>query len=96
MCIRDRLFVVGDPKQSIYRFRRADIDIYNIVRARFGEPRVGAVLPLTLNFRSGTNLCAWANEVFEAQFPQEPTPTSLSSRERRPAASRPTRRRSRH
>lgn len=68
------LFVVGDPKQSIYRFRRADIDIYNIVRARFGEPRVGAVLPLTLNFRSGTNLCAWANEVFEAQFPQEPTP----------------------
>jgi len=23
------LFVVGDPKQSIYRFRRADIDIYN-------------------------------------------------------------------
>ena len=29
------LFVVGDPKQSIYRFRRADIDIYNIVRAAF-------------------------------------------------------------
>src|SRR5678816_4313085 len=28
------LFVVGDPKQSIYRFRRADIDIYNDVRAR--------------------------------------------------------------
>ena len=27
------LFVVGDPKQSIYRFRRADIDIYNKVRS---------------------------------------------------------------
>ena len=27
------LFVVGDPKQSIYRFRRADIDIYNLVRS---------------------------------------------------------------
>jgi len=26
------LFVVGDPKQSIYRFRRADIDIYNAVK----------------------------------------------------------------
>ncbi len=36
------LFVVGDPKQSIYRFRRADIEIYNIVRARFSDPAVGA------------------------------------------------------
>ncbi len=67
------LFVVGDPKQSIYRFRRADIDIYNIVRNRFSEPGVGKVLPLTLNFRSGTALCEWANRVFAAQFPSEPT-----------------------
>ena len=36
-----KLFVVGDPKQSIYRFRRADIDIYNIVRQRFSETGVG-------------------------------------------------------
>src|SRR5206468_5381471 len=34
------LFVVGDPKQSIYRFRRADIDIYNIVRERFSTKGV--------------------------------------------------------
>ena len=67
------LFVVGDPKQSIYRFRRADIDIYNIVRARFSAKGVGQVLPLTLNFRSGTALCEWANEVFAAQFPVEPS-----------------------
>ena len=32
------LFIVGDPKQSIYRFRRADIDIYNLVRKRFSDP----------------------------------------------------------
>ena len=32
------LFVVGDPKQSIYRFRRADIDIYNIVRDALQRP----------------------------------------------------------
>ncbi len=31
------LFVVGDPKQSIYRFRRADIEIYNLVRTRIAE-----------------------------------------------------------
>jgi ATP-dependent helicase/nuclease subunit A len=67
------LFVVGDPKQSIYRFRRADIDIYNIVRQRFSEPGVGRVLPLTLNFRSAPQLCKWANDVFQTRFPSEPT-----------------------
>jgi ATP-dependent exoDNAse (exonuclease V) beta subunit len=41
------LFVVGDPKQSIYRFRRADIEIYNLVRARFSEPATGRVVTLT-------------------------------------------------
>ena len=45
------LFVVGDPKQSIYRFRRADIDIYQRVRAADrGDRRPGhhahRVLPL--------------------------------------------------
>lgn len=67
------LFVVGDPKQSIYRFRRADIDIYNLVRERFSEREVGKVLPLTLNFRSTQAICEWANEVFETRFPAEPT-----------------------
>ncbi len=67
------LFVVGDPKQSIYRFRRADIDIYNIVRGRFSEPAIGRVLPLTMNFRSVPALCGWANDVFRTRFPAEPT-----------------------
>ncbi len=68
------LFVVGDPKQSIYRFRRADIDIYNIVRKRFVDPTVGRVLPLTRNFRSVPRLCNWANDVFKTRFPAAPTP----------------------
>jgi ATP-dependent helicase/nuclease subunit A len=67
------LFVVGDPKQSIYRFRRADIEIYNVVRQRFSDAAIGRVLPLTMNFRSAPVLCAWANEVFRQQFPPEPT-----------------------
>ncbi len=70
------MFVVGDPKQSIFRFRRADIDIYNIVRARFSDPSTGRVLPLTMNFRSVPRLCDWANEVFKTRFPDEPTPYS--------------------
>jgi len=67
------LFVVGDPKQSIYRFRRADIDIYNVVRQRFSDPAVGLVVPLTLNFRSLPQLCNWANDIFKTRFPVEPT-----------------------
>lgn len=67
------LFVVGDPKQSIYRFRRADIDIYNVVRDRLSDPRSGEVLSLTTNFRSAPALCDWANDVFRGQFPPEPT-----------------------
>ena len=64
------LFVVGDPKQSIYRFRRADIDIYNEVRARLtATPTRIGVVSLTTNFRSVPALCEWANEVFATQFP---------------------------
>jgi ATP-dependent helicase/nuclease subunit A len=67
------LFVVGDPKQSIYRFRRADIDIYNEVRERIGGPNGENVVRLTTNFRSVPGLCEWANQVFEPRFPKDPT-----------------------
>jgi ATP-dependent helicase/nuclease subunit A len=67
------LFVVGDPKQSIYRFRRADIGVYNIVLGRFADPAVGRALSLTTNFRSVAPLCDWANAVFRARFPARPT-----------------------
>jgi ATP-dependent helicase/nuclease subunit A len=67
------LFVVGDPKQSIFRFRRADIDIYNVVRERLSDPSSGQVVSLTSNFRSVPILCEWANDVFRQQFPSEST-----------------------
>jgi len=34
---------------------------------------VGVVLPLTMNFRAGPDLCTWANTVFATLFPKEPT-----------------------
>lgn len=46
-----RLVLVGDPKQSIYRFRRADVTLWNAMSARFGAG-AGQVLPLHENFRS--------------------------------------------
>jgi ATP-dependent helicase/nuclease subunit A len=64
------LFVVGDPKQSIYRFRRADIDTYNEVK-RLIIAGGGAVLRLTTNFRSLDALGAWANPAFRALLPVE-------------------------
>ena len=63
------LFAVGDPKQSIFRFRRADIDIYNLVFDKFRDLAVGSVLSLTRNFRSVPSLCTWANGVFANEFP---------------------------
>jgi ATP-dependent helicase/nuclease subunit A len=62
------LYVVGDPKQSIYRFRRADIDIYNHVRRVIGGDDDANVVPLTTNFRSVPQLCDWANQVFAPKF----------------------------
>ena len=71
------LFVVGDPKQSIYRFRRADIDIYERVR-RCIEAAGGRVVTLTACFRSVPALCEWANAAFGTLFPAAPTPQQPS------------------
>jgi ATP-dependent helicase/nuclease subunit A len=64
------LFVVGDPKQSIYRFRRADINIYNHVKRLFLQTG-GKVLELTANFRSINNLGKWFNKTFKNLLPHE-------------------------
>ena len=58
-----RLFVVGDPKQSIYGFRRADIQVYR----KFREGMVdagGEDVPLTRNFRSRPDLLATLSGLF--------------------------------
>lgn len=55
------LFVVGDPKQSIYRFRHADLPTLNKLR---NQPHVD-LTKITQNFRSNTALVAWVNHVFE-------------------------------
>jgi len=53
------LFVVGDPKQSIYRFRRADIAMY--LRA---QRLLDCDVPLTTNFRTVAPILDWVNAVF--------------------------------
>jgi ATP-dependent exoDNAse (exonuclease V) beta subunit len=58
-----RLFIVGDPKQSIYRFRRADVAIYRDVCKRLEE--CGAkLLNLTTSFRGVPQIQACVNAAF--------------------------------
>ena len=57
------LFIVGDPKQSIYRFRNADVASYMRVREMF-KGEVGRTINLTRNFRSTKELCAWFDSSF--------------------------------
>jgi ATP-dependent helicase/nuclease subunit A len=62
--IPGRLFIVGDPKQSIYRFRRADVGIYREVYERLVESGARAV-HLTTSFRSVPQIQACINAAFE-------------------------------
>ncbi len=62
-----RLFVVGDPKQSIYRFRRANIATYLTAQNLLGE-----TVELTTNFRTVPPVLDWVNHVFATLIqPQE-------------------------
>lgn len=58
-----KLFVVGDPKQSIYRFRRADVMLYEHIKQVLVR-QGGAVLHLTTNFRSVPSIQACVNVAF--------------------------------
>lgn len=64
------LFVVGDPKQSIYRFRRADIDTYNLVKSLILKSG-GGILSLTANFRSIDPIGEFVDKAFVNVFPKE-------------------------
>ncbi|MFQ5748910.1 MAG: UvrD-helicase domain-containing protein, partial [Planctomycetota bacterium] len=59
---RPRLFLVGDPKQSIYRFRRADLSAYGDFQE--SVERQGRRLVLNTNFRSRSRLLEPVNALF--------------------------------
>ena len=64
------LFIVGDPKQSIYRFKGADVSSFLNVRSLM-EKTGGAVLKLCCNFRSRTPLLEYFNRVFGLMLPED-------------------------
>ena len=63
------LFLVGDPMQSIYRFREAEVALF----LKAWREGIGSVPlePLTLssNFRSQANIVSWVNDTFQAIMP---------------------------
>jgi len=65
------LFIVGDPKQSIYRFRSADVASYLGIKEIFNKREVGKVLYLVNNFRSKNVMKTYFNDVFEEVMPDD-------------------------
>jgi ATP-dependent helicase/nuclease subunit A len=63
-----RLFFVGDPKQSIYRFRRAEVGLFAQVRDRYD----GGRLTLFQNFRSRPGVLQVINELFGRLLSDDP------------------------
>jgi ATP-dependent exoDNAse (exonuclease V) beta subunit len=60
------LFLVGDPKQAIYRFRGADVGAYLQARDAIREQDQSSVLSISTNFRSNSPILEFVNQRFEA------------------------------
>lgn len=59
------LFLVGDPKQAIYRFRGADVGAYVQARDAFRTQDPDSLLSISTNFRSCASILTFVNERFE-------------------------------
>lgn len=65
------LFLVGDPMQSIYRFREAEVGIFlKVKQSGIGDIKLNA-LTLEVNFRSEASIIGWLNENFKTIFPAQ-------------------------
>ncbi|MCQ2752135.1 MAG: UvrD-helicase domain-containing protein [Coriobacteriales bacterium] len=67
----NNLIVVGDPKQSIYRFTGAEIAVYDQINNQFNElnSKIGEAVVLEQNFRSTSTIIDWVNKTFSKVMP---------------------------
>ncbi len=76
------VFLVGDPMQSIYMFRQAEVELFEIVRQQGLETPTGNLplenLQLTTNFRSVAGIVDPLNQLFAKVFPHNARPESAS------------------
>ena len=76
------LFLVGDPKQAIYRFRGADVSTYLIAKRALASQNSTAVLAISTNFRSQDLILDFVNSHFAAALDEstgQPGFTALSA-----------------
>lgn len=84
------LFVVGDPKQAIYRFRGADVNTYLLAKRALEQNDPSAILDITANFRTRRPILKYVNRHFERlldEFRGQPGFTRLEAT--RPGEGRP-------
>jgi ATP-dependent exoDNAse (exonuclease V) beta subunit len=75
--IPGKLFLVGDPKQSIYRFRRADVVLYEHVKRRLSEGGAEQ-LHLTTSFRAPPSIQSFVNGAFAPAMQTSPDRSQAS------------------
>jgi ATP-dependent exoDNAse (exonuclease V) beta subunit len=64
------LFLVGDPMQSIYRFREAEVGVFLDTRSHGLGSLHPEPLTIRVNFRSSPEIVNWGNSCFTEAFPQ--------------------------
>lgn len=65
------LFIVGDPMQSIYRFRQADVSLFLKAQKEGIGPVTLRSLKLSSNFRSNAKIISWVNQTCHHIFPSQ-------------------------
>lgn len=65
--LQGKLFIVGDPKQSIYRFRGAEVSLFNKIKNEFVKTG-GEIISLSDNFRSSQSIINCVNKLFPPIF----------------------------
>jgi ATP-dependent helicase/nuclease subunit A len=73
-----RIFGVGDAKQSIYRFRGADVSVFQRFRQRVNKEDSEGVVPLNKNFRSQEEVLHFINYLFSRILPEVGTKEEVS------------------
>jgi ATP-dependent helicase/nuclease subunit A len=75
------LILVGDPKQSIYRFRNADIHTFLDAKANYSENeasgKFGKIVDLTTNFRSTKEILEFVNWLFADKSDDSSNPLNM-------------------
>jgi ATP-dependent helicase/nuclease subunit A len=72
-----KLTIAGDPKQSIYRFRRADVMVYDRVTRKLADTALQ--VELSANFRSVPALIGWYNTRFPGLLGEDEAGTAFAS-----------------